>query len=124
VAGLGVRVFTDEMIDPDLAVAARQNGYDIESCREAHRNNQKIPDEDQLDYAARQGRAILTFNVGDFYERDAAVRPPSGAPRGIIVSAEITDLGVLLRRMQCHLDAHAPADQHNTILWLEPDPGP
>jgi len=112
------------MIDPDVAVAARQNGYDIESCREAHRNNQKIPDEDQLDYAARQGRAILTFNVGDFYERDAAWRAAGRAHGGIIVSAEITDLGVLLRRVQHHLDTHVPAAQYNTILWLAPDPAP
>lgn len=123
-AGLGVRLFTDEMIDPDLAVALRRLGYDAESCQEAQRHNQKIPDEDQLDYAARQGRAILTFNVGDFYQRNAAWRAAGRTHCGIIVAAEIADPGELLRRTRHHLDTHAPSVQHNMILWLPPDPGP
>jgi len=63
VAGLGIRLFTDEMIDPDLAIALRRLGYDAESCQEAQRHNRKLSDEDQLDYAAGEGCAILTFNI-------------------------------------------------------------
>jgi hypothetical protein len=112
------------MIDPDLAVTLRKDGYDVESCQEAYRHNRKIPDEDQLDYATRSGRAILTFNVGDFYQRDAMWRAVGRAHAGIIVSAEITDLGELLRRTRLHLDTYSPSAQHNTILWLPRDPGP
>ena len=112
------------MIDPDLAVTLRKDGYDLESCQEAHRHNRKIPDEDQLDYATRAGRAILTFNVDDFYQRDAAWRAAGRAHDGIIVSAEITDLGELLRRTRLHLDTYPPSAQDNNILWLPPDPGP
>ncbi len=50
-AGVGVRLFTDEMVDPRLALALRERGYDAESCLEAGRANQKIPDEAQLLYA-------------------------------------------------------------------------
>jgi hypothetical protein len=117
-AGLGVRLFTDEMIDPALAVALRQRGYDVESCREAHRHNQKIPDEDQLDYATSQGRAILTFNVGDFYQREADWKAVSRAHYGIIVSSEVTELGTLLRLVQEHLDTCTPTMQYDSLLWL------
>lgn len=36
-AGLGVRLYTDEMISPRLAEVLRQHGYDAESCQEAQR---------------------------------------------------------------------------------------
>ncbi len=117
-AGLGVRLFTDEMIDPDLAVALRHRGYDAESCQEAHRHNRKIPDEDQLVYAAQQERAILTFDVADFYQRDADWKAAGRSHFGIIVSSEITDLGTLLQRTQEHLDACSPSQQYDIVLWL------
>jgi hypothetical protein len=57
VAGLGVRSFTDEMTDPDLAVALRQRGYDSESCQAAHRyryNTRKLKDRKRTERAIRQ----------------------------------------------------------------------
>lgn len=62
-AGLGVRPFTDEMIDPRLAAALTRLGYDVESCHQAGRNNLRISDRRQLEYAVQHGRAVLTFNV-------------------------------------------------------------
>src|SRR4051812_44331011 len=103
------------MIDPAIAIVLRQRGYNVESCRNAHRHNQKIPDEDQLEYAASQGRAILSFNIGDFYEREAAWKAASRAHHGILVSSEITELGLLLRLVQDHLDACTPAMQYDNL---------
>ena len=60
-AGLGIRLYTDEMIDVRLARALRSRGYDVESCQDAGRSNQGIPDEEQLAYAAGLGRAIYTL---------------------------------------------------------------
>jgi hypothetical protein len=42
-AGLGVRLFTGEMISPDLAVELRRRNYDALSCHEVGRANQAIP---------------------------------------------------------------------------------
>jgi hypothetical protein len=36
-AGLGVRLFTDEMISPDVAEQLQRSGYDVLSCQAAHR---------------------------------------------------------------------------------------
>jgi hypothetical protein len=52
-AGLGIRLYTDEMIDARLARELRRRGYDAESCQEAGRHNRGISDPDQLAYAAQ-----------------------------------------------------------------------
>jgi Domain of unknown function (DUF5615) len=106
------------MIDKALAPTLRQRGYDVESCQDAQRHNRKSPDEDQLDYAARQGRAILTFNIGDFCQRDAAWKAAGRRHHGIIVSPEVTDFGTPLRLTQQHLDSYSPAMQDDLVLYL------
>jgi uncharacterized protein with PIN domain len=118
VAGLGVRLYTDEMIHGGLAAALRARGYDVLSCQEAARSNQAISDEEQLQFATQQGRAILTYNIGHFVRLDAQWKQAGRQHAGIVVTAEVADLGTLLRRVERHLETYEPADQHNTVLWL------
>ena len=118
VAGLGIRIYADEMIPPSLAPALRRHGYDAESCQEAGRSNQEIPDEEQLAYATQHGRAILTFNIGDFHRLDADWKATGRRHAGIILSTEISDLGTRLRRVERHLDNIPPYLQHDMLLWL------
>ncbi|HZS00360.1 MAG TPA: DUF5615 family PIN-like protein [Chloroflexota bacterium] len=122
-AGLGIRLYTDEMIDIRVARALRGLGYDVESCQEAGRSNQGISDEAQLQYATAEGRAIFTFNFIDYLQLDALWKSSSQRHAGIIVSAEIRDLGTLLRRVAGHLDRYAPAEQNDVVLWLSATPG-
>ncbi len=117
-AGLGIRLYTDEMIDIRLARELRSRGYDAESCQEAGRHNQGIPDPDQLAYATQQGRAILSFNIADYLALDSRWKDAGLEHQGIIISPRLLDLGELLRRVIWHLDHVAPVDQHNTVLWL------
>jgi hypothetical protein len=118
--GLGIRLFTDEMVNPRLAGALTRLGYDVESCQWAGRANQRIPDEQQLTYATRQGRAILTFNVGDFERLDRRWKARGLAHAGIIISPQIIKLAELTRRVQLHLDTISPSDQHDFLLELVP----
>lgn len=117
-AGLGVRLYTDEHIFKELAGALRARGYDAESCQEAGRVSLDIPDEQQLGYAAIRDRAILTFDVGDYQQLDRDWKATGRQHAGIIVSRQITDFGELLRRVQRHLGTVEPAVQHDTLLWL------
>jgi predicted nuclease of predicted toxin-antitoxin system len=118
VARLGIRLYLDETIHPKLAAALRHAGYEALHCEEVGLRNQAIPDDHQLEYAAREGQAMLTFNVVDFPVLDAQ-RKAAGRPHaGIIVSTETRDLGELLRRTKRHLDTYTSAEQNDTLLWL------
>jgi hypothetical protein len=119
-AGLGIRIFTDEYVDGRLAGQLRRRGYDAVSCAEARRHNQKISDEEQLEYATREGRAIIVYNVHDYVQLDGAWKAAGREHSGIIVAQSGTPIGSLVRWVVCHLDARTPADQYDTLLWLAP----
>jgi hypothetical protein len=123
-AGLGIRLFTDEMIHTGLAVELRRRGYDVESCQEADRGNQKISDEDQLLYATLQGRALLSYNQRHFVPLDQQWKAASRRHAGIILSPTIESLGVLIRYVQRHLDTYSQAEQDDLLLWLDTSPAP
>jgi len=119
-AGLGIKLFTDEDVDPDLAEALRRRGYDAVCCLQAGRSNLRISDHDQLTYAAQQGRAILVFNVVDYVRLDRRWKAAGQQHAGIVVSPKIEDVGELLRRVMRHLDIVSPDQQGDTLLWLLP----
>jgi Domain of unknown function (DUF5615) len=119
VARLGVGLYTDEDVFRALARALRDRGYDAQSCQEAGRAGQGVPDEAQLLYASRHGRAILTFNCTDFLRLDAHWKRAGREHAGIIVSVEVDDLGELIRRVERHLNTYPPSVQHDTLLWLD-----
>jgi hypothetical protein len=122
VAGLGVRVFTDEMVDTDLALALQQQGYDVLSCRDAGRSNQRISDENQLAFATQEGRAILSFNARDFLRIDGEWKAAGRAHAGIVVVARTLSIGDLIRYVARHLDTYGPDAQANVLLWLDTNP--
>lgn len=117
-AGLGVTIYTDELVDPALAVALRVRRYDAISCHAMGRNNQRISDRDQLVYAANEGRAILTNNVRDFVPLDVRWKRLGRSHSGIIVYAGVPPFGELLRRVIRHLDETTPEAQYDPVLWL------
>jgi hypothetical protein len=119
-AGLGVRLCTDEMVNPRLAANLVRPGYDVVSCQWAGRSNLGISDDQQLLYATQHGRAILTFNIGDFERLDRAWRARGRVHGGIIVSPQITRFAELLRRVRVHLDTVSPDHQRGTLRELTP----
>ena len=121
-AGLTIPLFTDEHIDTRLPKALARRGFDILSCQDDGRAHQRISDEDQRAYAASQGRAILTFNIGDFIALDAEWKQNGRRHAGIILSAEIKSLSELVHRVEHHLLTVSPAQHDDTLLWLSPLP--
>ena len=118
-AGLGIRIFTDEMITPRLARRLQRLGYDVLSCRAAGRANQRISDAEQLTYAAAQGRAVYTFNATDFDQLDREWSADRRAHAGIIVSEDLNaNVPEMARRLQQHLDTVSPRVQHSRYLLL------
>jgi len=119
-AGLGVAIYTDELVNPALAVRLRSLGYDAVSCHETGRSNQRISDRDQLAYTTDDERAILTNNVRDFVPLDMRWKRQGRSHAGIVVYAGVPAFGELLRRVIRHLNATTPEVQHDTVLWLPP----
>ena len=117
-AGLGIKLFTDELIDPLVALILGNQGYDVESCHEAVRANRGLSDVDQLEYAARDGRAILTFNTDDFRRLDRVWKARGRRHAGIIVSGQIRQVPELVRRVKLHLDTVRPEEQPDRVLLL------
>jgi predicted nuclease of predicted toxin-antitoxin system len=124
-AGLGIRLLTDEDVSPRLAAELRLRGYDAISVRDVRRINQRLSDEDQLDYATAEERALLVFNVRDYYLLADAWARAGRQHAGIIMTSQSNDIGALLRRVEWHLDNYEPAQQGDVVLWLaEPPPEP
>lgn len=117
--GLEIRLFTDEHIFLDLAVALRLQGYDVISCQEAGRANQRISDHEQLIFATQQRRAVITYNARDFLRLDKRWKLSGQRHAGIvIVPATVERFGELLHRVIRHLDTTMPEVQDDTLLWL------
>ena len=124
-----IKIYTDEDVNPIIAAHLRRDGYDALSAHDAERVNQGIPDDEQLEYANQQDRAIFTFNVADYIElfasltddfvlRDVQWKAKDKIHRGIIVCRRIENIGELIRRLKRHIDTVPPEVQNNLLLWL------
>ena len=66
----------------------REMGHDVLTSHEAGNANQRIPDENVLEYAAKAGRILLTLNRRDFIE----LHEKATNHAGIIVCTQNIDL--------------------------------
>jgi hypothetical protein len=118
VTGLGIRLYTDEDVDPQLAEQLQRRGYDAVSCREVGNSNQGLSDEWQLRWATEQGRTILVFNVAHYLRLDGLWKLQSQSHAGIILAEHQWSFGDLLRRAIRRLDTVAPEEQHDIARYL------
>jgi hypothetical protein len=116
--GLGIRIYTDEDVPPQLAEQLQRRGYDAISCREAGNHNQALRDDWQLQWATEQGRAILVFNVAHFLRLDSLWKLQGQSHAGIIMAEHQWPFGVLLYRAVLHLDTVSPEEQHDIARYL------
>ena len=91
-----IRFITDEDVYGSVAAKLRERGLDAVSTPEARRLGES--DRSQLEWAAQQGRAILTFNVAHFATLHHEWLSLSQRHSGIIVSSQ-RPIGDLLRRV-------------------------
>lgn len=61
-----MKVYLDEDLSPAIAGLLRQRGIDATTASEV--GNAQLDDRGQLEYATRDGRAIVTANVVDFIQ--------------------------------------------------------
>ncbi len=90
------RLFLDEDVHLALADALRKRGYNATHAAEEKRLGRS--DDEQLEFAASQGRCLLTFNVGDFVRLHNAWMKTGREHAGLIVSKQLP-IGESLRRV-------------------------
>lgn len=61
------RLYADENFDHGVVRKLRNLGHDVLTAQQAGLAYRGVPDPDQLAFAINEGRAIITFNRGDFH---------------------------------------------------------
>ena len=90
------RLYSNENFDRRAVVSLREFGHDVLTSAEAGRANQRIPDEDVVEFARSEGRAVLTFNRLHFLRLH---KRTGGAHAGIIVCSTDHDAAALAQRI-------------------------
>ena len=87
---MALRFLLDEDMSDRVAIGLRARDVDAISVHEIDRANRKLPDEEQLAFAAEQGRVIVTYNRADYQALDAAWRIEGRQHAGIFWCSERT----------------------------------
>jgi hypothetical protein len=89
-------LYSNENFDRRVVVALRRLGHDVLTSLDAGRANQRIPDEDVIEFAKKEGRAVLTFNRLHFLRLHQSMK---GDHAGIIVCSTDQDFEALAARI-------------------------
>ena len=112
---LFIALFLDENVDERLGSALRRYGFDVQTTQEAGRKGST--DEDQLAYAARQGRAILSHNIADFVKLHKEWMTQGKSHWGILLTST-TKFRALLRKTLNFLDRFTAEEVRNECRFL------
>jgi hypothetical protein len=114
-ARLFIGLYTDADVDQELARQLRRRGFDAMSAREV--NNYLLTDNEQLEFAITQRRAILSHNTADWAPLYDEYWNAGKAHYGIVVSEQLP-LRALLRRVLKLLDTVTADEMINNIKNL------
>ena len=110
-----VRLFIDEDVHLLLADALRKRGYDARHTGEEGRLG--ATDVEQLEYAAAEGRSLMTFNVGHFVQLHIRWVQTGRGHSGMIVSKQLP-VGECLRRLLALLQRETAASMKDQLRFL------
>ena len=111
-----VKLYLDENIDPALAVVLRSRGYDVISAHEVGMRGKT--DEEQLNYAISERRALLTFNAKHFAPLAKKYFESNREHFGIIVS-KAKGLSEMIRLTLNLLNRERAENLKNIYTWLQ-----
>jgi hypothetical protein len=112
-----IRLYCDEdsmRYAPVLAL--RKRGVDILTALDAETT--KEPDDRQLAYATAQGRAIYSFNVGDFCRLHSQWLAEGKSHAGIILAQQDFSVGEQIRRLVKLIGALSAEEMQNRLEFL------
>ena len=109
------RIILDEDVHFALAATLRKRGYDARHTGEEERLGST--DKQQLEFAAIQGRCLVTFNVGHFVQLHNTWLQSGREHSGIIVSRQLP-IGESLRRLLALLQHETAASMKGKLRFL------
>lgn len=115
---LFIRLYLDEHVWRKLAAELRERGFDAVNVAEVGREG--LSDEVQWQFAAAEGRALLTSDKdgGQFVDLVADWFYAGQQHYGLIISAQLPR-GELLRRVLNLLNSVTAAEMANSVRFLE-----
>ncbi len=111
-----IKLYIDEDLTDRLAVALRSRGYDVVSAHEV--NMRGKVDKEQLEYATKHDRVILTRNIKHFVNLEREYYK-NGLPHNGIVVTDYLPLKELIRRITKFLNERYPDEMKNCLEWLQ-----
>jgi len=109
------KLHLNEHLSPRLAVQLRNHGFDVTTSQGG--GLLATPDEQQLEFAADQERAIVTFNIRDFSELHEKLRAAKREHWGIVLSTR-EKVPLLFHRLLCMLNKVSAEELKNRLIWL------
>ncbi len=73
-----IKLYADENFEFPVVRRLREKSYDVLTTRDAGNDNQRISDEDVLDFAISQNRAVITLNYNHFKNLHKQVKTHNG----------------------------------------------
>lgn len=110
-----VKLYLDHDISYHLAEQLRTRGYDAVGAWEV--GNARLSDSEQLDYAASQGRVLVTCNAQDFVPIYLEWWNGGRHHSGIVTSQQLT-FGEMLKRLSNFLESITAQEMRNAIRNL------
>lgn len=111
----GWRLYLDECVEGPVLDGLRRSGIDAESARSQDRLRKT--DRAQLDLAAQDGRALLTWDT-DFIGESQEHLSRGGHHCGVLLGLARISVGDKLRGVLRLLDDNAPEDLWDQVRWI------
>ena len=110
-----VKLYLDEDVHEDIAIALRLRGYDVKTTKEA--GNKGLSDIEQIKYATSENRVIISFNVADFHKLHSEFIKKGIEHSGIILSKQLP-IGTIIKALLRLLSDIKSENFRNNMLWL------
>jgi hypothetical protein len=112
------RLFADENFPLAVVLELRSRGHDVHTALDAGRANQGIPDDEVLEFARQNDRAVLTLNRRHFLR----LHRTGHAHAGIVACTQDEDFPALAERIDLAL-ASEPDLENRVVRINRPGPG-
>lgn len=114
-----MKFYLDEAISPKIAEILRKLGCDATSAHEMRMTG--IADDEQLDFAAREGRCLVTFNRNDFIQLSRMYLDSNRSHCGVIVipsSFKGNDFAGIAKALAVFASLYEHGLQAYTVIFL------